>query len=100
MLVAHQPPLADLFQTTKQNIAKHLKFIFAQGELALAAVVNYWLTTASDGKSYRLSYCNLLAKLEAFLQFNDRNALADAGKISNKLHQNQHNAKRKNETPL
>lgn len=29
-----QPGMAELFQTSKQNIAKHLKAIFAEGELA------------------------------------------------------------------
>ena len=46
-----QAGLAALFQTTKQNIAKHLKAIFAEGELAQDAVVNQWLTTAADGKN-------------------------------------------------
>ena len=46
-----QAGLAALFQTTKQNIAKHLKAIFAEGELAQDSVVNQWLTTAADGKT-------------------------------------------------
>ena len=29
-----QAAMADLFQPTKQNIAKHLKAIFSEGELA------------------------------------------------------------------
>jgi len=55
--------LAELFQTSKQNIAKHLKAIFAEGELAADSVVNQWLTTATDGKSYRVAYYNLDAIL-------------------------------------
>lgn len=55
--------MAELFQTTKQNIAKHLKAIFAEGELRLETVVNYWLTTAADGKDYRVAYYNLDAIL-------------------------------------
>lgn len=42
-----QAGMADLFQTSKQNIAKHLKVIFAEGELNLDSVVNRWLTTAT-----------------------------------------------------
>ncbi len=45
-----QAGMAELFQTSKQNIAKHLKAIFAEGELSRDSVVNSWLTTAADGK--------------------------------------------------
>ena len=58
-----QGAMADLFQTSKQNIAKHLKAIFTEGELAADSVVNQWLTTAADGKSYRVSHYNLEAIL-------------------------------------
>ena len=46
-----QAGMAELFQTSKQNVAKHLKAIFAEGELRPEAVVNQWLTTASDRSS-------------------------------------------------
>ena len=42
-----QLDMAELFQTSKQNIAKHLKAIFADGELRAESVVNHWLTTAA-----------------------------------------------------
>lgn len=58
-----QAGMAELFQTSKQNIAKHLKAIFAEGELAEEAVVNSWLTTAADGKRYRVLHYNLAAVL-------------------------------------
>lgn len=58
-----QAGIAELFQTSKQNIAKHLKAIFAEGELVQDSVVNYWLTTAADGKNYRVAYYNLDAIL-------------------------------------
>jgi hypothetical protein len=58
-----QALMAELFQTSKQNIAKHLKAIFAEGELTQKAVVNQWLTTAADGKRYRVSNYNLDAIL-------------------------------------
>ena len=54
-----QQMMAELFRTTKQNIAKHLKHIFEQGELQEKSVVNYWLTTAADGKNYSVAYYNL-----------------------------------------
>ncbi len=58
-----QAGMAELFQTSKQNIAKHLKAIFAEGELSRDSVVNSWLTTAADGKRYRVLYYNLTAIL-------------------------------------
>jgi len=58
-----QQGMADLFQTSKQNIAKHLKAIFAEKELNPNSVVNSWLTTASDGKQYRVLHYNLSAIL-------------------------------------
>lgn len=58
-----QAAMTELFQTSKQNIAKHLKAIFAEGELVADAVVNQWLTTAADGKSYRVSHYSLEAIL-------------------------------------
>ena len=58
-----QAGMAELYQTTKQNIAKHLKAIFADGELAVDSVVNQWLTTAADDKRYLVGYYNLDAIL-------------------------------------
>lgn len=58
-----QLEMAELFLTSKQNIAKHLKAIFADGELNQDSVVNQWLTTASDGKKYRIAHYNLDAIL-------------------------------------
>ena len=58
-----QLDMAELFQTSKQNIAKHLKAIFVDGELQADSVVNQWLTTAADGKNYRVAHYNLDAIL-------------------------------------
>lgn len=58
-----QSEMAELFQTSKQNIAKHLKAIFAEGELLPEAVVNQWLTTAADGKNYQVAHYKLDAIL-------------------------------------
>jgi hypothetical protein len=54
-----QQHLADLFQTTKQNIGQHLKNIFEEGELAQASVVKNFFTTAADGKNYSTNFYNL-----------------------------------------
>lgn len=58
-----QAGMADLFQSSKQNVAKHLKAIFNEDELDEDAVVNSWLTTAADGKRYRVKYYRLEAIL-------------------------------------
>ena len=58
-----QMEMAELFQTSKQNVAKHLKAVFSDGELNAESVVNYWLTTAADGKNYRVAHYNLDAIL-------------------------------------
>ena len=54
-----QQLMAELFQTTKQNIGLHLKTIFGEGELAREAVVKDFFTTAADGKSYNTRFYNL-----------------------------------------
>jgi hypothetical protein len=51
-----QAAMAELYQTPKQNVSKHLKAIFAEGELEEKAVVNYPLTTALDGKDYQVGH--------------------------------------------
>ncbi len=47
-----QLEMAELYQTSKQNIGKHIQAIIADGELAEGAVVNQKFTTATDGKDY------------------------------------------------
>lgn len=47
-----QLEMAELYQTSKQNIGKHVKAVFSDGELAEGAVVNSKFTTAADGKEY------------------------------------------------
>jgi len=54
-----QQLMADLFQTTKQNIGQHLKNIFTEGELQQNSVVKKSFTTAADGKRYETSFYNL-----------------------------------------
>ena len=45
----NQLQIAELFQTTKQNISKHIKAILEDGELEEKVVVNYQLTTTKHG---------------------------------------------------
>ena len=46
----NQLQIAELFQTTKQNISKHIKAILEDGELSEVSTVNYQLTVQKEGK--------------------------------------------------
>ena len=54
-----QAQMADLFQTSKQNVSLHTNNIFKEKELNQNSVVKESLTTAADGKNYRVKYYNL-----------------------------------------
>lgn len=56
-----QKMMAALYDVTVSAINQHLKRIFADGELVEAAVIKHYLTTASDGKSYRTLHYSLQA---------------------------------------
>lgn len=61
-----QAQMADLFQTTKQNISFHLKNVFSEGELSPGATVKDYLTVQVEGGrsvSRRLEHFNLDAVL-------------------------------------
>ena len=55
----NQAGLAELYQTTKQNISLHIQNIYNEGELSEDSVVKEYLTTAADGKKYRTKHYNL-----------------------------------------
>jgi len=55
----NQNLMAELYQTTKQNISLHVRNIFAEGEWDSNSVVKEYLTTAADGKQYSVKYYNL-----------------------------------------
>ncbi len=69
-----QQLLAELFDTSKQNISQHLKRIFAEGELEENSVVNKFFTTASDGKNYQTQYYNLDVIIAVGYRVNSRRA--------------------------
>jgi hypothetical protein len=54
-----QAQMAELFQTTKQNVSLHIQNIFTERELPETSVVKDSLTTAADGKSYATKFYNL-----------------------------------------
>jgi len=54
-----QLQMAELFQTTKQNIGMHIRNTFSEGELREDSVVKESFTTAADGKNYVTKFYNL-----------------------------------------
>lgn len=54
-----QKKIAELFDTSKQNISFHLKNIFNEKELKENSVVKDFFTTADDGKNYKTKFYNL-----------------------------------------
>ncbi|MCF8176845.1 MAG: virulence RhuM family protein [Burkholderiaceae bacterium] len=54
-----QLEIAELFQTTKQNVSLHAKNILEDGELAEDSVVKDSLATAAHGKHYKTKLYNL-----------------------------------------
>lgn len=54
-----QAQMAELFQTSKQNVSLHTNNIFKENELRQDSVVKESLTTATDGKNYRVKFYNL-----------------------------------------
>lgn len=55
----NQAQMAELFQTTKQNISLHIRNVFDERELREDSVVKEYLTTAADGKRYSTLHYNL-----------------------------------------
>jgi hypothetical protein len=54
-----QKQLAEIYDTTKQNIGQHVKNIIEDGELDTNSVVKFFFTTAADGKNYNVEHYNL-----------------------------------------
>ena len=54
-----QQQMAELFNTTRNNITLHIGNIFKEGELEVNSVRKESLLTAADGKKYRTKFYNL-----------------------------------------
>lgn len=54
-----QNQLAELFDTSKQNISDHILNIFEDKELSENSVIKDYLTTAQDGKNYKVKHYTL-----------------------------------------
>jgi hypothetical protein len=66
--------MADLFDVQKAAISKHLKNIFAEGELQENSVVSKMETTAADGKNYNTNIYNLDAIIAVGYRINSKKA--------------------------
>ncbi|MBR3323962.1 virulence protein RhuM/Fic/DOC family protein [Candidatus Saccharibacteria bacterium] len=71
---ATQGQIAKLFSTTKQNISLHINNCFKEGELDKNSVVKDFLTTAADGKNYRVKHYNLDAIISVGYRVNSKKA--------------------------
>ena len=69
-----QEQIADVFDTTKQNIGLHLKNIFMISELSKNSVVKESFTTAADGKKYKVKLYNLDAIIAVGYRVNSKKA--------------------------
>lgn len=69
-----QELMANLYETTKQNISYHINNIFNEKELNKNSVVKNFLTTASDSKKYKVLYYNLDAIIAVGYRINSRRA--------------------------
>lgn len=69
-----QDVMANLYDTTKNNISMHLKNIFDEGELQKNSVVKKFLTTANDGKNYNVLHYNLDAIIAVGYRINSKKA--------------------------
>jgi hypothetical protein len=52
----NQNQLAELFDTSKQNIGQHIASILEDNELESNSVVKNYFTTAADGKEYQVAF--------------------------------------------
>lgn len=69
-----QKGMAELFDTSKQNISLHMKNCFAEEELDKESVVKDFLTTAADGKNYKTQHYNLDAIIAVGYRVNSKKA--------------------------
>ena len=55
----NQNQIAELFDTSKQNVSQHIMTILKDSELIKNSVVKNYFTTASDGKKYDVTFYSL-----------------------------------------
>jgi len=79
-----QALMADLFQTSTDNISLHLKNIYAEGELDAVSTTEDYSVVRQEGQRQvkrKLKYYNL----DAILQLNGRELLIHADRVSHQV---------------
>ena len=71
-----QNDIAELFSTNKQLISYHISNIFSENELEEWSAVKEILTTAADGKNYKVSYYNLDMIISIGYRVNSKRGIA------------------------
>lgn len=74
MIWLTQKKIAELFETSVPNINMHLTSIFDDGELDEKSVIQEFLITATDGKTYKTMHYNLDAIIAVGYRVNSKNA--------------------------
>lgn len=69
-----QKAMSELFDCTTDNISRHLKNIFTDGELDKDSVTEKFSVTAADGKNYQTQHYNLNAIIAVGYRVNSKKA--------------------------
>ena len=69
-----QKAMSELFDCTTDNISRHLKNIFTDGELDKNSVTEKFSVTAADGKNYQTQHYNLDAIIAVGYRVNSKKA--------------------------
>ena len=69
-----QKAMSELFDWTTDNISRHLKNIFTDGELDKDSVTEKFSVTAADGKNYQTQHYNLNAIIAVGYRVNSKKA--------------------------
>ena len=79
----NQAQLAELFDTSRTNIAMHIRNILEEGELFELSVCKKFLQTAADGKNYQVEFYSL-----PMIATQDMAILQGGGSVSNETMEN------------
>lgn len=74
-----QLDMAELFQTTKQNVSLHVRNILAEREMEAEATVKEYLTVQAEGKR-QVTMAKWPDKLDTLLSFDERAVLPHTGR--------------------
>ena len=69
-----QKAMSELFDCTTDNISRHLKNIFTDGELDMDSVTEKFSVTAADGKNYQTQHYDLAAIIAVGYRVNSKKA--------------------------